>query len=170
VCFAEKRGARGSPGEPLRRRARGRGKHALPGRAHPPGEAESARAAALGADGASEGARSGRPPSRRRSRPRAKGTSGSDAGHRVRAGQTWMFAMTGTCVRKLRSSSDGSMRTCVRTGDMAANLALQSGIGAFNLQSKLQIGSTGDGRLREIMRRQGRVRRSRTPLSRWLLR
>jgi hypothetical protein len=73
-----------------------------------------ARAAALGADGAPESARSGRPPSRRRSRPRAEGTSGSGAGHRARAVQALMFAMTGTCVRKLGKLSDlpcANMRT-----------------------------------------------------------
>ena len=84
------------------------GAPAASGRAGPPagsgrrGERLGAHAAALDAGGPSGSARPCRPPSRRRGRPRAAGTSGSGGGHRARAGRGLMFAVTGTCVRKAR--------------------------------------------------------------------
>ena len=149
---------------------RGTGKHVLPDSAHRLGEAEGARAAALGADGASAGARSGRPPSRRHCRPRAKGTSGSNAGHRVRAGQTLMFAMTGTCVRKIGTGSDGPGANRCTCRQVAPDLACQSEVMAFRLQSKLQIGAKRVGRWPEAVPRQGTARPPRTPVAIWLLR
>jgi hypothetical protein len=49
----------------------------------------------------------GRPPSRRRCRPRATGRSGPREQHRARAAQALICSSGGTCVRKVRSQSDG---------------------------------------------------------------
>jgi hypothetical protein len=123
---------------------RGTGMAATRARVSPAAVPAPARAAALGADGAPESARPGRPPSRRRSRPRAEGTSGSGAGHRARAVQALMFAMTGTCVRKLRRSSDGlcaNMRTH-RAG--AAKTALRCRSCRLGLQRPLRGGRSAE--------------------------
>jgi hypothetical protein len=115
MCARASSRSSGACGWQYPRRERGTGRHDSPARAYPGGGRAGLHAAAPGAGVAPENARSGRPPSRRRCRPRAIGTSGSGAGHRVRAAQALMFSMKGTRVRKVRRRSDGSstnMCTC----------------------------------------------------------
>jgi hypothetical protein len=120
------------------RASRTGGRGASAGRPDAPARA---RAATPGADVAPEGARSGRPPSRRRSRPRAKGTSGSSAGHRARAVQAWMFSSDRTCVRKVRPRADGTDANTRTYRPRGWKSALECGNRASDLQAKLQIGA-----------------------------
>jgi hypothetical protein len=62
----------------------------------------------------------GRPPSRRDRRPRAGGTSGSARARCERAARASMLPVNRTRVRRIGASSDGTMRTCVRTGQVGA--------------------------------------------------
>ncbi len=86
------------------------------GSAEPPGaDARPAPAASsAGRTPVTRQARPGRPPSRRRSRPRATGTSGSGAGLQRSAARTVVCRMNRTCVRTVGARSDGPMRTGVR--------------------------------------------------------
>ena len=113
---------------PLARPARGTAAQA-PG-ADPDACARTLCAAALGADAGRGWARPGRPPSRPRSRPRATGTSGPRVQHRARAAQACVLACWGTCVRKLRSRSDGLAANVCTHGRGERNWLYRAGLGA----------------------------------------
>jgi hypothetical protein len=85
-----------------------------------------ARAAVHDADGLSGRARSHRPPSRRRSRPRAAGTSGSAGAHRACAARALRFAVMGTSVRKIGPPPDGQQANVCAYRCGPRKMALQS--------------------------------------------
>ncbi len=131
-------------------------------------------AAAPGAGGPAPPARPGRPPSRRRSRPRATGMSGRGASHRARAAQALMSAGKGTCVRKLCTTADGTGTNVRARWPCRRRMAPQSRYPRIGLQRKLHprgrrapVGYEPHG---DPLRRQGDWSPTRTGLSRWLLR
>ena len=135
-----------------------------------------ARAGALDADGPRQWARSGRPPSRRCSRSRAildrrTGTSGRGGTHRARSARTVMFAMTGTCVRKIRNASGRTAgRTGVRVCAWPRESALQSRSGARMAATGVARRASGPWSRRVPGARQVSGAPARTSPVRWLLR
>jgi len=150
-----------------------------PGRCRPAARAATApddgargsRAAALDADDRYGPARPGRPPSRRRSRPRASGRSGRDQAHRTRAAERPMSSMKGTCVRKIGRPSDGSFAVGRAHPGSRSDLAL--GVGSRHGRAASEVAATGrrrrtGGAARGV--KQGHSASTRTPVVTWLLR
>ena len=88
-------------------------------------------------------ARSRRPPNRPRGRPRAEGTSGCATERRARAARVQMSSLKGTCVRKLRTVSDGLPSPPSGAPGIAGDPALQSHFPAQVLQRSLHRRVTG---------------------------